>query len=267
MDATPFFVAYHAHNPSRPLDWRWMRAQFLASTGRRGSPRKDDADTLAAAYLRAQARCRDDADRARLEGRWPDIVAAERLFAEWGLGPGEVCARILAGQSDAEIAEHCDMSDGAVHWFESLFFCVRDRLGATDWIVARALGPGLGLGYRREDLAGVWMAFGYFGGPAVLDAVIAATFADSARRTLPGRWGDAAGMDDRLRQSVRRAVEGMMMPRGAGARRLAQVYERTRRRERRPARENVSARITAIIRRALDEVSPSQPASHHPAPA
>lgn len=271
MEATPYFVAYHTHNPSRPLAWRWMRAQFLAATGRRGSPRKDDGDTLAAvAYLRAQSDCRDDADRARLARRWPDIAAAERLFAGWGLLSAEVCARILAGQTDQEVAEHCGLCAAAIRWFESLFFCVRDRLRATDWIVSRALGPGLGLGlgYRREDLAGVWMAFGYFGGPEVLDTVIAVTFAGSSRPTPPGCWcGDVTEMNERLRQSVRRAVEGMMIPRGAGVRQLAQVYERARRRERRPVRENVPTKIAGIIRRALDQVSPSRPASPHPAPA
>src|SRR5687768_9212244 len=102
MDALP---AYEAINPSRYLDWRWQFARRAVAAGRRPSPRRYDADTLAAvAYLRAQARCRDDADRARLERQSPDIAAAERLFAEWGLLQGEVCARILAGQTDDEIA-------------------------------------------------------------------------------------------------------------------------------------------------------------------
>src|SRR5205823_11719364 len=57
--------------------------------------------------------------------------------------------------------------------YHDYFFEVRPRLRARDWIVARVIGAGLWLGFERDDLGGVWKAFGYFGGPTILDAVLA----------------------------------------------------------------------------------------------
>ncbi len=47
----------------------------------------------------------------------------------------EIEARILAGQSDDEIAAKTGCSPETVYWFEALHFCARDRLEYPGYVV------------------------------------------------------------------------------------------------------------------------------------
>lgn len=48
-------------------------------------------------------------------------------------------ARILARESDEEIADKCGMTPLTIERYEKLFFNVRDVLNATDWLYVKAL--------------------------------------------------------------------------------------------------------------------------------
>jgi hypothetical protein len=50
-----------------------------------------------------------------------------------------VQARILARQTDEEIAEMYSTFPEAIYWYEAAFFNVRDRFRARDWIVQQIL--------------------------------------------------------------------------------------------------------------------------------
>ena len=57
--------------------------------------------------------------------------------------------------------------------FEALFYEVRVRLRASDWVAANALGPRLYEGFDTDDVEIVWKILAYHGGPYVLNDVIA----------------------------------------------------------------------------------------------
>ena len=86
----------------------------------------------------------------------------------------------MAGMTDQEIAEQCCCRPLSVHWFEHLFFNVRDRLGAECWITKTIRDAGRADPANKDDSlspqqrATVIKQFAYFGGPLVLDAAIRA---------------------------------------------------------------------------------------------
>lgn len=98
-------------------------------------------------------------------------------------------SRILSRQSDAEIAAEVCTQPGVVHWYEKLFFHVRDRLNAHDWIVDQVLWPAFDrASYTITDTGGEAVVinrpiaephfdcttkfFAYFGGPFLLDHML-----------------------------------------------------------------------------------------------
>ena len=165
-------AAMQTGNPLRHPDWRWRRAKAVVARNGRCSPRKDDAVTiLLAAYLREAARCRSARQRDRLAVRRPGLGEAIELRETGGLRRAEVEARILAGQTDDEIALAVDVSAAGVSWYEQAFFDVRVRLGARDWITWRAIGQ------ARRPMGAcpgpVLKAAGYHGGLVLLEVVLA----------------------------------------------------------------------------------------------
>lgn len=209
MTMIPRYVQREQHNPVRAVDWRWRRARQVVIEGLRASRRTDDSQTLVAVR---------SLDRQRLCQRnqsalWPVVAAAHSLANSSGPAKWEIQSRILAGQSDHYIAALCDVPHDVVNWFESLHFDVRAHLAASDWVVARVIGPGLWVGFPSEEMGRIWMAFGYFAGVDVLDVVLAETLG----RPMPGRImavcsGDPVLYEARLRRSVRLAVAAMMLP-------------------------------------------------------
>lgn len=205
-------------NPLRPLPWRWQRALYLTAANRRLVPGRDDAPTVAAARFLAARRA--GRDRAALERNWPGLQAARALVEagdprqRW-----EVEARLLSGTDDEAIAARCDLAPAAVRWYERLFFHVRDRLAAHDWIAARALGPGLWHGFSPYDLGGIWRAFGYHGGSLVLDVIIPLTW--NGVPIGAGACQSTVAKNVRATAAARRAILALMVPPNADPLRLA----------------------------------------------
>lgn len=81
-----------------------------------------------------------------------------------------VQCRILAKQSDEEIAARVGTTPDAIFWYEKIFYDVRDRLDNWDWIIRHVLGPA-----QIRNLSNVeypFKLFAFFGGPEVLDFLI-----------------------------------------------------------------------------------------------
>ena len=167
------FMQFRPDNPFRPVDWRWERARQLAS-GRSPRCRWDDKITLAASrFLRDQERTADEASGTGLVDRDREILGAlqirrgvPRLF--W-----ELEARILAGQSDEEIGSRLGVPGSVVEAYESLFFSVREKLHASDWVMCHVIGPKVYERLSEQDIDIIWKLWAYRGGPLVLDGLIA----------------------------------------------------------------------------------------------
>ena len=177
MDATPTVLRYQRYNPLRHLDWRWRHARAVVTGGRRASARRDDPESIIViCYVRAEARCRTDGDRARLARRWPALDAARWLAGGAAPPRWEVEARFLAGQGDAAIAAGCALDPETVRWFEAAFFQVRDRLArGRDWVAIQAVGGGPWNHFADGDRGTLWRYAAATGGVPLLEVFMAVT--------------------------------------------------------------------------------------------
>jgi hypothetical protein len=178
-------VIENTHNgprdPFRDPAWRWARA---GEDHRVGGPRDPWVD-VARRYRRGLEGCRSAADRDRLATLLPAVSRAHAVWRAGGLRRAAVEARILAGEPLQDVARKAGMPLAVAGAYEALFYEVRTRLGATDFVASRLLppaGPGDEVGAAVRHL-------GFVGGPVVLDVVIGGR-ATAAR---PGRPEDVGG--------------------------------------------------------------------------
>ena len=83
-------------------------------------------------------------------------------------------AWILSGETDAPIGQRLGIEPAVVGDYEQIFYAVRDRLHARDWIILGAIGWPID---PREShtLASVIRLLAFLGGPLVLELVLLAT--------------------------------------------------------------------------------------------
>jgi hypothetical protein len=125
-------------------------------------------------------------------------------------------ARLLTTETFAQIASRLSTNELVIQFYADLFFDVRDRLEARDWIAKVILGPpelrskfnpdGTLTDAQRGVL---YRLFAYRGGPLVLDSLIASI--GSLNR--PTQAGDVAEwMDGSLQEIIRtRAVMAVQL--------------------------------------------------------
>jgi hypothetical protein len=160
------------NNPLRPPDWRWQRAgQPPMKRVRRGC--QDDDWVARCRRFQAvleQAGC--EVRHPRLVRAHPEILGAVLLRQGERRRRYEAEARLLAGQSNQEIADHLGVDAEVIGAYEALFYSVRDRLTCSDWVAACVLGPGLWEGFDVGDVERLWKVIAYQYGPLIFDALI-----------------------------------------------------------------------------------------------
>lgn len=166
-------------NPNRVPHWRWLRAVQIDAGGPQAARQRDGAKGYE--WIRRALRHKRRTERS---GNMPGAVygllerdsnvfwahsiwADDRAATRWSIE-----ARILAGETDEEIADKLGTVPGVIEAFEGLFFDVRDKMAHTDYVSAVVLTAAVmrGLQERQHDL--LWKLLGYHGGPHVLNAVI-----------------------------------------------------------------------------------------------
>lgn len=166
-------------NPLRAPNWRWLRAVQVDGGGPKPSQKRDGADGFnwIRRAIRLKRRNALNANRphavyelAQLD---PDLFWAHSMWAnEKAPTRWAVEARILAGESDEEIAKKIGCSPGVIGAYESVFFNVREKLEHREYVVNVVMADAVarGLSERQYDL--LWKMFGFQGGSLVLDAMI-----------------------------------------------------------------------------------------------
>jgi len=168
----------HLHrrsNPFRSPDWRWQRAGYVVDNAPnvRLTRNRDDAQVRKAVTFRQkQEAIVNDRDYGLL------LEADEDCFYAWQMSQDdsefrfEVEARVLTGQTTAEIAEDIDASPELVQWYEDWFFDVRPKLHLPSYITQVVFGRSIqaGLSDRQYDL--LWKIYAYWGGPWALEAIM-----------------------------------------------------------------------------------------------
>lgn len=193
------YAAYQKFNFFREPQWRWTRVLDLTAQredGRAGrSSRRDDKYIQTARAFRlwlGNAR-----NQAKLDKLWhdnPGLFYAYELYEKAQEDPEAAMfieARLLANQTNEQIAEAIGITPDTVEWYEALFFNVKDKLKHRDWITKQVLLPAMrrqpSLNTQQNDgmtvltrdsaiarpfLDGSLKMFGYFGGTHVIDVMI-----------------------------------------------------------------------------------------------
>lgn len=167
------------HNPRRAPHWRWLRAVQIDAGGPKTTRTADGPAGFT--WIRRALRLKRHFERAQndhnalcaLIHRDSDLFWAHSMWAEekaptrWA-----VEARILAGQTDEEIAQTLGTTPGVINAYANTFFDVREKMAHNDYVVNVIMGDAVtrGLQERHYDL--LWKLLGFQGGPHVLNAVI-----------------------------------------------------------------------------------------------
>lgn len=143
---------------------------------------------------------------ARLMRDYAPLFDAYQLHAEADceLTRYELSARVLAGQSVAEIATATRLSRAAVTEYEAYFFDVRDRLDNRTFIVNHVFGPAFHRGHSASDLWMAWATAAYFHGPQMLKYMLEQTY--GPMRPTNAIEVRATVKDERERQLERKAL-------------------------------------------------------------
>lgn len=159
--------------------WRWLRTIEVDSGGDRPSRVLDGEDGYtwirrALQLKRHFARMNNNPRRRRAlllrdrELYWAHSMwLAEKQPTRWGIE-----ARVVAGESDEEIAAKLGTSPEVVTAYVNVFFDIREKLRNVDYMLNVVMADAVvrGLQERQYDL--LWKLMGYHGGPHALDASI-----------------------------------------------------------------------------------------------
>lgn len=83
--------------------------------------------------------------------------------------------RILASQSDEQIAQRIGSTPEAICWYETVFYSVRERLENRDWITRHVLGDPAYRNVTNTELPMKLLAYGL--GPVIVDFLFSSAFA------------------------------------------------------------------------------------------
>lgn len=178
--STALHDPYEQSNPYREPSWRFERVIALAT--RRSNGLLPSLKAIDDAIIRQTRDFYLRWFRSPPENRDALFTHAPGLYyafmiheRQQDLLTATIEARILAGQSNEEIANLIGTMPAAIDLYEKVFFNVRDRLDRKDWVVRQVFGPSLAhrFGSDYAELSGFTLKFfGYFGGPRVLDLVL-----------------------------------------------------------------------------------------------
>jgi hypothetical protein len=156
--------------------WRMLRASYRARHQLPPDPRIDDEWVETALRLTASPHNPDDPSLT------PTVRAAFDLWREDQVPRWFLEAQLLTSRLLREVAVACSLAEPVVDAYHRLFFDVRTRLHASDWVLTLAVRSTPMNDFAGAQPAGLWKYMAFTGGPLVLDAVVAVT----SDRKLPG---------------------------------------------------------------------------------
>jgi hypothetical protein len=206
----PLYALYKRHDPFATPHWRWSRAVWLAKRFSRASERLDDWPTRRTYhFLRCLGRCQDQREQDEVRRDFPDLAGACSIYRENGNVRLELECRVLAGQTNREIAGIMSLPVPVIRTYERIFYCVRHRLHACDWVVLAATGNKFVTESGAPNIGAIARQFAFFGGPPILNMVLPCLLDGSTLSDDPLDLSTPAG---RRTMRVRLAVQTMVMP-------------------------------------------------------
>jgi hypothetical protein len=226
-------VSFASRNPFRTPSWRHEyvlnKLERSASTTVKTGNRDDDIVRRYWAFTKRLHASPKNYTQAAIEERLfaqdPDLFLAHKLWLQRDDPDASLThiveARILAEQSDDDIARLTTMTPQAVALYADLFFDVRNRLRASDWIYNIVLLPDIYRARSRAAMASSEAAdtlvdpyhyiglklFAFFGGPFAFDTFLYG-FVPGRR---PMTYGEVSSwMDSAYATQIRRRVISAM---------------------------------------------------------
>lgn len=150
---------YTQRDARRPPDWRHLRAQRLIDQGATPDDQWDDEATHLAFAAIGRSHEQDDEVKEVMQ------IAADDDCDKW-----ELEASILAHRSIRDAAAQVGRSHKVVALYESIFFCVLDRIEFPRYIVDSVIRHREF--YEPTDVRAIWLKVGFTMGPVMLTAWI-----------------------------------------------------------------------------------------------
>jgi hypothetical protein len=149
----------------RRPEWRWLRANYLAQSGRRPDRRIDDEWV--------------DNIRHALRGnntKNTEVILAARNI--WQADTSErwlLEAMLLTDKTLENVARRCRLPVAVVAAHAEVFFAVRPMRQASDWLLVQAVKYDGVSRFEGPQQGGIWKYAALAGGSLVLEAVISGT--------------------------------------------------------------------------------------------
>jgi hypothetical protein len=199
MDGRP--IDWLPDSFSRSPAWRMLRAAHRLKEKGPPDPQLDDGWVETAMRL---VRSPGKFDRSDPAG------VAHRLWVEDREPRWLLEAQLLTSRTLPEVGAACCLAEPVVDAYHQLFFDVRTRLHASDWVLTLAVRSTPMNDFAGPQPAGIWKYMGFMGGPLVLDAVVAVM----RDRDLPGWLRDTfvtnrAFEEQRFRLKTKLAVAAL----------------------------------------------------------
>ncbi len=192
------------HSAWRSPAWRALRAAHRHGRGLPADPSLDDAWVEAALGALAGGGPRDPAG---------PLAAARAVHEGGGLLRWALEAQLLTARTFAEVARACALPEAAVGAYHRLYFDVRSRPAATDWLLTMAVKSSPPNGFAGPQPGGLWKYAAFAGGGHVLDAVASATLPAAAPAWLARAFPPAPGAAGRrLRLKAKLLVAALTAP-------------------------------------------------------
>jgi len=181
-------------NPLQRPDWRWQRVLELCSGvyPKRCSWRDDDFIRGTRQFILKRSHHLTENEAKRLYSNHLPLTAAWFIRAAANSGMSHIIykieARLLARQTNEEIADAVGTQPDVIEWYHALWFDVRPRLQHRDWVQDIVLAPAVMRQYGEGSWAGVsWglaapfydatlKLFAYYGGPDAIDLLLTGGF-------------------------------------------------------------------------------------------
>jgi len=240
LTMTTHWLDFLPDSPLHRPTWRWQLANWMVATGRDvpHSYREGWVDRVRTS-LTTPRRCTS----------YAAIREATRLFLGCGPVPKAVLEAFLLTGERVEVVSHlCSVTMPVAEAYTAVFFDVRSRLCHRDWIARHAIGSGMWVGFREDELGQVLKMFAYSGGIDLLHAVLAVCVEDKLipRAEVPC-LDTLPRVEARLRESVRVAIKVAMLPPDTSFKHLAELHLHCRRRRTRQQAVTVADRTLASL--------------------
>lgn len=172
-------------NPFREPHWRWLRISSIVDGSGPGFNRRYDDTAIrnGLAFRRLLDQSHAAAADSVLAWNYPDHYWAHHVYREGNvpsmLGDDrrahlrwEIEARILARQTDNEIADATGLDPEVLEVYTTLFFDVRPRMANIGYIVNQVIGPAVHRTLTMREYPTLWKLIGYLHGPHMLHAIM-----------------------------------------------------------------------------------------------